>query len=182
MTEIPLRRYSRLPAEILRREAPRIDPENGRLNRYLAVWRRRLGSLSWQDCRLLLRITGILLIVSPVLRWFSLPRAMELLDPGLGPASDRLPSPSRIIELTRSVLRRNTAIFHESCLRQSLVLFRLLRQSGQPVVIRFGVAMEGEDIKGHSWLEQSGQPIAEEGDPYRSFAVIYSYPSAADQQ
>ena len=152
------------------------------MTRYLAVWIRRLGSLSRQDWWLLLRITGILLILPPLLRWLPLPRAMALLDPGSGSASGRTSSPSRIIELTQRLLGRNTAIFHQSCLKQSLVLFRLLRQSGQPVVIRFGVAKDGDDIKGHSWLEQSGQPIAEQGDPYRSFAVIYSYPSAAGQK
>jgi hypothetical protein len=107
---------------------------------------------------------------------------MALLDPGVGSASRRSPSPGRIIELTQLLLGRNTAIFQDNCLKQSLVLFRLLRQSGQPVVVRFGVAKDGEEISGHSWVEDAGQPIAEKGDPYRSFAVIYSYPSTADQK
>ena len=142
---------------------------------------RRLGSLSLQDWRLLFRITGILVISPPLLRWLPLPRAMELLDPGLGPASGSA-SAFRAIELTRRLLRLNTAIFRENCLKQSLVLFRLLRQSGIPVVIRFGVAREGEDIAGHSWLEQSGRLIAERGNPYQSYAVIYSYPCGADRR
>ncbi len=142
---------------------------------------KRLGSLSLRDWWLLLRITGILLILPPLLRWLPLPRTMRILDPGLGSAPGRSASPARIIELTQGLLGRNP-VFHDSCLKRSLVLFRLLRQIGQPVIIRFGVTMEGEDIAGHSWLEQSGRPIAERADPYQSYSVIYSYPSATGQK
>ncbi|MCP3956977.1 MAG: lasso peptide biosynthesis B2 protein [bacterium] len=149
------------------------------MNRNLAVWMRRLRSLSRQDVWLLLRITGILLILPPLLRWFSLPRVMKLLDPGLGAASGRGSSPSRMIQLTQRLLDQNIGVFRDTCLKRSLVLFRLLRRAGHPAVIRFGVAKDGEDVTGHSWLEQSGELIAEKSDPYESFAVIYSYPSTA---
>jgi hypothetical protein len=59
---------------------------------------------------------------------------------------------------------------------RSLILFRFLREAGVPVRVHFGVAREGTDLKGHSWLTLDGRPYAEATDPSPHFQVVYSFP------
>ena len=140
----------------------------------------RLRTLSSRELWLLLRVTGFLLVLPPLLKWLPLPRLMRLVDPGPVVNVPRLPPPARIIELTQRLLDQRVGIFRPSCLRQSLVLYRLLRQAGIPAIIRFGVSKEGEDIAGHCWLEEAGGPLAEKADPHQTFAVIYSFPETVN--
>ena len=65
--------------------------------------------------------------------------------------------------------------FPRACLRQSLVLYRVLRRMGHPVVIHFGVLKEGLHLHGHSWVTLHGRPLGERG-PVSAFATIYSFP------
>lgn len=46
-----------------------------------------------------------------------------------------------------------------TCLRQALVLHRILGRSGIETDLRIGVARQDEDLEAHAWLERDGKPI-----------------------
>jgi hypothetical protein len=83
---------------------------------------------------------------------------------------------TRIIRLTDLLLDRRVALLRPSCMLRSLVLYRFLREAGVPVQVNFGVARDGEALKGHSWLTLHGVPYAEPIDPTPRFHVVYRYP------
>ena len=89
--------------------------------------------------------------------------------------------PSDLQDTIRVVVRLcqlrafRTRLFPRTCLRQSIVLFRLLGRLGYPVRIHFGVRKQGVQLKGHSWVTLNGEPLAER-IPLQSFAAVYSYP------
>jgi hypothetical protein len=82
----------------------------------------------------------------------------------------------RIIRLTDLLLERRVALLRPSCMLRSLVLFRFLREAGIPVQVNFGVARDGDALKGHSWLTLDGVPYAEPADPTSRFRIVYRYP------
>lgn len=64
------------------------------------------------------------------------------------------------------------------CLVRSLVLFRLLHETGLPVEINFGLdnaKKPTSGLDGHSWISLNGRPILEARDPNERFAVFYHY-------
>ncbi len=46
-----------------------------------------------------------------------------------------------------------------SCLKEALVLSRLLSGRGIPATLRIGVGQQAESFAAHAWLEQDGQVI-----------------------
>jgi Transglutaminase-like superfamily len=94
------------------------------------------------------------------------------------PASDDC---ERIILLTDLLLERRVALLRPSCMLRSLVLYRFLREAGIPVQVNFGVARDGDALKGHSWLTLDGLPYAEPVDPTPRFRVVYRYPKDSSQ-
>lgn len=53
-----------------------------------------------------------------------------------------------------------------SCLRRSLVLTTLLRQSGQPAVLCVGVRREGAQIRAHAWVECGADAFDATAEPF----------------
>ncbi len=150
----------------------------------------RLLSLPAAEILVALRAAAMASLIWLALRILSLPRLLALLDPGVArrggdaDAGNRVP-PERLVELVSALLgrrRSNLGPWKAGCLSRSLVLFRLLRQAGCPVVVRFGVAKEGDAISGHCWLEHNGAAVAEEADPRQAFRAIYSYPADASPE
>ena len=64
--------------------------------------------------------------------------------------------------------------FPKLCLRQSLTLYRTLRQMGYPVEIHFGVRKDDKTISGHSWVTLAGKAVADTA-PSGIFKTVYSY-------
>jgi hypothetical protein len=66
------------------------------------------------------------------------------------------------------------------CLRRSLVRYHFLRRAGVPLVLNFGARFANgaadRDIAGHAWVTLDGEPYVEEGDNYRGFTVMLTYP------
>ncbi len=137
---------------------------------------RRLASLPAAEVAILLRAAAMAALFWLLVRLLPLPRLLALLDPGAGRRSESRVPPARLVALVRALLGRRRQR-PAGCLTRSLVLFRLLRQAGCPVVVRFGVAKEGGALSGHCWLEQDGVAVAEEADPRQAFRAIYSYPA-----
>jgi hypothetical protein len=50
-----------------------------------------------------------------------------------------------------------------TCLKKSLILFRILRRRGVPVEFRLGVGRLNGDFASHAWLESRGRTLFGEG-------------------
>ena len=66
------------------------------------------------------------------------------------------------------------------CLRRSLTRYHFLRRAGVPVVVRYGAKfVDGKpdrEITGHAWLTLRGAPYYEDGENWRGFTVMLSFP------
>lgn len=66
------------------------------------------------------------------------------------------------------------------CLRRSLTRYHFLRRAGVPVAVRFGAKfVQGKpdrEISGHAWLTLHGAPYYEDGENWRGFTVMVSFP------
>ena len=51
-----------------------------------------------------------------------------------------------------------------SCLKEALVLSRLLARRGIPTTLRIGVGRQADAFAAHAWLEQDGRVILGDGD------------------
>ena len=119
-------------------------------------------------------MAGTALLTRGVVKRVSLPRLLSLVDPG--PTGGSSVSPERVVALGRRLVGENS-LLGGNCIPRSLALFRYLRRSGVPALVRFGIVKSGDSIAGHCWVEADGRPVAERDDPTRRFSVIYTYPS-----
>jgi len=124
---------------------------------------------------LLLRMAWWVAILSVTARYYSLPRALQLVagttpkQPIHAKTQDEL---ARAIDL---VLSADVLMFTPVCWKRAAVLHRYLLRNGIPTRIIFGVRNEaGDKVDGHAWLEANGQPILEKTPP--EYVVTYSFP------
>jgi hypothetical protein len=127
------------------------------------------------DFLLAAQILGLLLPVLTLQDRLPLPRLVKFFEAeGDGP-----PRPDRLVRarrLTDGLLHR---LFGGAfCMKRSLILFHFMTKWSVDGQIRFGVARDGQDLKGHAWLEVDGQPWGEDKD-VSGFKVVYSYPDAS---
>lgn len=143
----------------------------------------RLGQLSaavWLTVRL-----GVWLCGLPLrLRRHSLPALLEHLTRTCGCSTPS--NPAELDHMVRVVVwlcqRRpfRGPWFPRACLRQALALYYILTRRGYPVAIHFGVARDGAELQGHSWVTVAGQMVAERA-PSDTFRSIYSYSCMCNQ-
>jgi hypothetical protein len=66
------------------------------------------------------------------------------------------------------------------CLRRSLARYHFLRRAGVPLVINFGARFTAgqadRQITGHAWVTLDGQAYFEDGENYKGFTVMMSFP------
>src|ERR1051325_9385251 len=125
---------------------------------------------------LLLRMAWWVAVLSVAARFYSLPRALEIVagkgyekQPALATTNEQ--ELARAIDLLLSV---DFLIFKPVCWKRAAVLHRYLSHSGIPTRIIFGVRNEtGGQVAGHAWLEHDGQPILEKTPP--EYIVTYSF-------
>lgn len=88
-----------------------------------------------------------------------------------------IPSVRRLADLTALLDRRSP---FGLCLRRSLLRYHFLRRAGVPVAVQFGARFKAgqpdRDVTGHAWVALDGQPYFEDGENYRGFRVMLSYP------
>jgi hypothetical protein len=126
---------------------------------------------------LLLRMAWWVSVLSVTARFYSLPRALEIVA---GKTYEKQPAPAATNEqeLARAVdllLSADFLIFKPICWKRAAVLRRYLSHSGIPTRIIFGVRNETDGkVAGHAWLEHDGQPILESAPP--EYVVTYSFP------
>jgi hypothetical protein len=149
--------------------------EEGMQAQSQAVYR-KIAALRLRDLWLLAS-SAVLLVALPILqRALTLPALVHLfgartLLPVLPPLE-----PDRLLFLIRGLLQQRIGVFRPNCVKQSLVLFHVLRQWGAPVALYFGVARHGGTLAGHCWVELDGQPLGEGDDPRRVFTIVYTCP------
>ncbi len=132
----------------------------------------RLGPTGWG---LLVEVVATGVLVELGLRLIPFQRLLRLFENTLPPVSS---PPDAEAQLT-AVLRISSAVFRRSpipitCLRQSLILFWLLRRRRLSTQLRIGVARNGESVSAHSWIEYQGRALLEQSSPADRFPAILS--------
>ena len=134
------------------------------------VWRKwRRGDLRW-----LRQIFRLIVRVERNQRRLPLPALLALFEPDPEDASLGEDELRRVERLTLAVLRRLYG--RDFCMKQALLLYHFYRRAGMSVCIRFGVARENGQLRGHAWVEWEGRPVAEAVDPRQQFAITYTHP------
>lgn len=134
----------------------------------------RARALSRPDRRLLLHAWVLLLVVDVGLRCLPFRLVQSLLRGSRDAVRrDDIDVPALIAHLNRFVdLAARNHFYAMSCLRQSLVLQRLLARRGISADLRFGVHKEAAGLAAHAWLEYHGEPIAQRPSTVARFVAL----------
>ena len=135
---------------------------------------RKFLELSPEDRVLFLKLWSLLPLVAALLRLLDYPRTLRLLSAGHRPRPRRvdLPQDSMSYALRLGRLARMAGRYvptNGSCLRQSLLVWWLLRRKGMPAELRIGVRTQ-EGFAAHAWVEVDGQPVNDAPDVAERFA------------
>ena len=122
----------------------------------------------------MLRMAWWVAVLSATARFYSLPRALEVVagNPKQSSTALNREDLARAIDL---LLSADVLVFKPICWKRAAVLHRYLSRNGTKTKIIFGVRNEsGGKVDGHAWLEADGQPILEPSPP--NYVVTYSFP------
>ena len=124
---------------------------------------RKFLELSPEDRGLFLKLWSLLPLVAASLRLLGYPRTLRLISLWSLAAPRQVDSPAdamsdalRLGRLARIAGRYVPT--NGSCLRQSLLVWWLLRRKGMPAELRIGVRTH-EGFTAHAWVEVGGQPV-----------------------
>ena len=120
----------------------------------------RLVRLAPRERRLLLRAWWQLLFVDIALRLVSVPR---LLPPTAAATPTNPPLPLARIGWLLEVARRYSPL-PSTCLKDALVLARMLRAEGLDAAVKIGVARGDGGLRAHAWVEHRGAPLLQSAD------------------
>jgi len=124
---------------------------------------------------LLLRMAWWVTVVSATARFYSLPRALQLVAGNQTKSSLHAKTQEELARAIDLLLSADVLMFKPICWKRAAVLHRYLSRNGIPTRIIFGVRNEaGGVFDGHAWLEADGQPILETTPP--EYVVTYSFP------
>ena len=128
------------------------------------------------EALLLCRMAWWVAVLSVTARFYSLPRALQIVA---GTRKETVQGQTSQAELARAIdllLSADVLMFKPICWKRAAVLHRYLLRNGINTRIIFGVRNEiGGKVAGHAWLEANGQPILENAPP--EYVVTYSFPS-----
>lgn len=114
---------------------------------------------------LLLRLSVWVVLLSILVKFWSLPRVLQIITPASA-AQPRTLSPAQLANLLDRVLSLNFLVFTPTCWKRAIVLHRFLTLSGFTTRIVFGVQRDSEKkLAGHAWLEFQGEPFLEAQPP-----------------
>ena len=107
---------------------------------------RKARTMSWQDWGLLLEAARVVLVIEIALRVLPFNTFLARLE---AVGTSHAPPTSRVA--CADAVRRAYRLlpFGRTCLKESLVLFRLLRRRGMKVQFRLGVRKEGNLLAAH---------------------------------
>ena len=150
-------------------------PEMKKLARLISSAGRKFVSRPG-EAFLLCRMAWWVAVVSVIARFYSLPRALQIVAGNQN--GHRLPQATDQDELAHAIdllLSANVLVFKPICWKRAAVLHRYLLHNGTPTRIIFGVRNEADGkVAGHAWLEENGRPILESVPP--EYVVTYSFP------
>lgn len=128
-----------------------------------------------REAWLLMRMAWWVAVLSVVARFYSLPRALQIVAGNKKQPANTNTNANDLARAIDRLLAINFLIFTPVCWKRAAVLHRYLSRSGMPTRIIFGVRNEGGGkVAGHAWLEREGQPILESTPP--EYVVTYSFP------
>jgi hypothetical protein len=125
------------------------------------------------------RMATWVLILSGLVNFCSLPRALRLVSTSTRKRGGKAIDPTELSTAIDSVLGIDFFVLKPNCWKRSTVLHRYLALRGVATTIVFGLRKEADgELKGHAWLEEEGQPILESAAP--AYTTTYTYPSAQE--
>lgn len=149
----------------------------------MTSWR-RFWRLSRLERLMLLRAMLLLPMASLALRLAGFRRLQAVLvrlSP-VAPKFSREPAAERAALTARIVgAAARHGLGRPNCLRQSLVLWWLLRRQGISAELRIGVRKTGQVLEAHAWVEHEGAPINEEEDLHEYYAPLEGPLAAASR-
>ena len=124
---------------------------------------------------LLLRMAWWVAVLSVTARYYSLPRALQIVAGNRNQSSLQGKTQDELAGAIDLLLSADVLMFKPVCWKRAAVLHRYLSRNGIPTRIIFGVRNEaGGKVDGHAWLEANGKPILEKTPP--QYVVTYSFP------
>lgn len=124
---------------------------------------------------LLLRMAWWVAVLSGIARYYSLPRALQIVAGTQHKSSLHGKTQDELARAIDLLLSADVLMFKPICWKRAAVLHRYLLRNGIPTRIIFGVRNEADGkFDGHAWLEANGQPILERTPP--QYVVTYSFP------
>src|SRR5262245_31620735 len=118
-----------------------------------------------REAWLLMRMAWWVVVLSLAARFYSLPRALEIVA-GNGKASRINATENELARAIDLLLGTDFLMFKPICWKRAAVLHRYLSRSGISTRIIFGVRNENDGkVAGHAWLEREGCPILENTPP-----------------
>jgi hypothetical protein len=116
-------------------------------------------------------------VLSVLVRYRSLPRALRTLSVSAGHSSSQIDQ-EIVRRLTQSIdllLAIDVFVFRPSCWKRAAILHRYLGLYGIESRIKFGIRKEPDGtFRGHAWLEHFGETISEASTP--DYTVTFSFP------
>jgi len=126
----------------------------------------KLGRLSHQERLLLVQAWLLLMVADLALRLFPFTTIQQYCRQQHVPrgqnSANALPAATRIVWLVEKA--GQYCPVRTSCLKEALVLSRLLARRGVPTTLRIGVGRQAEAFTAHAWLEQEGRVILGDRD------------------
>ena len=141
----------------------------------------KLRALSLKEARILLLALFMLPTIGIVLNLAGYQRTCQLLRflsrKPRHPALDERQLDSRI-ELTGRCVRlaATRGPYRANCLRQSLLIWWLLRRQHSEAALCIGALKRGDAVEGHAWVMVAGEPVNEPAhvvDRYVTFLVAH---------
>lgn len=127
-----------------------------------------------REAWLLMRMAWWVVVLSVAARFYSLPRALEIVA-GNGKARRIKATEDELAHAIDLLLATDFLMFRPICWKRAAVLHRYLSRRGISTRIIFGVRNEKDGrVAGHAWLEHEGHPILENTPP--EYVVTYSFP------
>lgn len=127
---------------------------------------------------LILRMAWWVAILSAVVKFVSLPRALRLVSNSSGPSAARPAGQQELVSAIDALLSLNVLFLKPLCWKRAAILHRYLGLSGVATTIKFGLRQgSAAPLAGHAWLEVDGRPVFETEKP--EYAVTYAFPSSA---
>ena len=143
------------------------------------------GLLGKREWRVLLREMRSFIATLPERLRGPLPEAMAALAPeeSSTPPDPRTETRVRNLVDLAVLLERNSPL--GLCLRRSLTRYYFLGREGLPLKIHYGARMIGGEpdrqFNGHAWLTLEDVPYHEDGENWRGFTIMLTFPQEAGE-